>query len=229
MKVLVVAPHPDDEVLGVGGTITRLASEGNDITVTIVTKGWEPLFSDSFVEQGRTEAREANKIMGVKSLRFMDLPVTKLGQIPTHELNEKFDQLIAEEKPEMVFLPFGGDRHEDHQQVFQACMVALRPASNRKYVQRILCYETVSETHWSAAYVESCFEPQLWIDISEQLPIKLQAMQTYRSQLQKEPDARSIEALVSLAKWRGSTAGMSAAECFVVVRECWTIPPRGRR
>lgn len=229
MKVLVVAPHPDDEVLGVGGTIARLAGEGNDVTVTIVTKGWEPLFSDSFVEQGRTEAREANKIMGVKSLRFMDIPVTKLDQVPTHELNGKFDRLMDEEKPEMVFLPFRGDRHEDHRQVFDACMVALRPGANRKHLQRILCYETVSETHWSTAYLEPYFEPQLWIDISEQLPVKLQAMEIYRSQLQEEPDARSIEALASLAKWRGSTAGMLAAECFVVVRECWPIPPGGRR
>jgi LmbE family N-acetylglucosaminyl deacetylase len=221
MKVLVVAPHPDDEVLGVGGTIARLASEGNDVTVTIVTKGWEPLFSDSIVGQARAEAREANKLMGVKSLRFMDMPVTKLDQIPTHELNEKFDRLIGEEKPELVFLPFTGDRHEDHRQVFQSCLVALRPASIQKNIRRILCYETVSETHWSAAYIESCFEPQLWIDISEQLPIKLQAMQKYRSQLQPEPDARSLEAIASLAKWRGSVVGMRAAECFVVVRECW--------
>jgi len=224
MKVLVVAPHPDDEVLGVGGTIARLASEGNDVTVTIVTKGWEPLFSNSIVEQARAEAREANKIMGVNFLRFMDMSVTKLGQIPTHELNEKFDRLMDEEKPEMVFLPFAGDRHEDHRQVFQACMVALRPASSRNHVQRILCYETVSETHWSAAYIEPCFEPQLWIDISKQLPIKLQAMQKYKSQLKPGPDARSLEAIASLAKWRGSVAGMDAAECFVVVRECWAAP-----
>ena len=224
MKVLVVAPHPDDEVLGVGGTIARLSSEGNEVTAAIVTKGWEPLFSDSFVEQGRAEARKANDILGVKSLRFMDLPVTKLNQIPIHELNEKFDRLVEEEKPGMVFLPFYGDRHEDHRQVFNACMVALRPTARRKYVRRILCYETISETHWSAPYIEPCFQSQLWIDISEHLPTKLKAAQTYRSQLQPGPNARSLEALTALAKWRGSTAGMSAAECFVVIRECWTIP-----
>lgn len=221
MKVLVVAPHPDDEVLGVGGTIARLSSEGNEVTAAIVTKGWEPLFSDSFVEKGRAEARKANEILGVKSLRFMDLPVTKLNQIPINELNEKFDQLIEEEKPGMVFLPFYGDRHEDHRQVFNACMVALRPGTQRKYLQRILCYETISETHWSAPYIEPCFEPQLWVDISKHLSTKLQAVQKYQSQLQQEPNARSLEAITALAKWRGSTAGMFAAECFVVIRECW--------
>jgi LmbE family N-acetylglucosaminyl deacetylase len=223
MKILVVAPHPDDEVLGVGGTIARLTGEGNEVTAAIVTKGWEPLFSDSFVEKGRAEARKANEILGVKSLRFMDLPVTKLNQIPTNELNERFDRLIEEEKPGMVFLPFYGDRHEDHRQVFNACMVALRPAVDRKYLQRILCYETISETHWSTPYIDPCFEPQLWVDISKHLSTKLQVVQKYQSQLQQEPNARSLEALTALAKWRGSTAGMFAAECFVVIRECWTI------
>jgi LmbE family N-acetylglucosaminyl deacetylase len=222
MKVLVVAPHPDDEVLGIGGTIARLSGEGNEVTAAIVTKGWEPLFSDSFVEKGRAEARKANEILGVKSLRFMDLPVTKLNQIPINELNKKFDRLIEEEKPGMVFLPFYGDRHEDHRQVFNACMVALRPGAQRKYLQRILCYETISETHWSAPYIEPSFEPQLWVDISKHLSTKLQAVQKYQSQLQPEPNARSLEAITALAKWRGSTAGMFSAECFVVIRECWT-------
>jgi LmbE family N-acetylglucosaminyl deacetylase len=228
MKVLVLAPHPDDEVLGVGGTIARLSKEGNEVTAVIVTKGWEPLFPNSLVEKGRAEARKANEILGVKSLHFMDLPVTKLNQVPTHELNEKFDLLMKEERPAMVFLPFYGDRHEDHRQVFNACMVALRPTANGKPVQRILCYETISETHWSTPYIDPCFEPQLWVDISKYLPTKLQAAQQYQSQLQQEPNARSLEALTALAKWRGSTAGMFAAECFVIIREYWTITWRNK-
>ncbi len=224
MKVLVVSPHPDDEVLGAGGTIARLANEGNDITVAIVTKGWEPLFPDSQVEQVRLEAHAANKVLGAKSLRFMDLPVTKLNEIPKHQLNQTFKQLMSEEEPELIFLPFGGDLQEDHRQVFDACMVALRPAIGRKYTKRILCYETVSETHWSNANVESYFEPQLWVDISNHLSTKLEAMRNYNSQLRQEPDARSLEAISSLAKWRGSIVGMNAAECFVVIRECWMAP-----
>lgn len=224
MKVLVISPHPDDEVLGVGGTIARLASEGNDVTVAIVTKGWEPLFTDSHVEQVRAEAHAASKVLGVKSLRFMDLPVTKLNEIPRHQLNKAFEQLASEEEPELIFVPFRGDRQEDHRQVFDACMVALRPLASRKSVRQILCYETVSETHWSAAYIEPCFEPQLWVDITNQLPTKLEAMRKYKSQLRQEPDARSLDAISSLAKWRGSIVGMSAAECFVVVRQCWVSP-----
>lgn len=224
MKVLVVSPHPDDEVLGPGGAIARLASEGNDVTIAIVTKGWEPLFANSQVEQVRAEARAAAEVLAAKSLRFMNLPVTKLNAVPRHELNEKFEQLINDERPELVFLPFRGDRHEDHRQVFEACMIALRPVISRKHVKRVLCYETVSETHWSTAFLEPCFEPQLWVDISKHLSIKFEAMRKYRSQLRQEPDARSLEAISSLAKWRGSMVGMTAAECFVVIRECWLAP-----
>jgi LmbE family N-acetylglucosaminyl deacetylase len=224
MKVLVVSPHPDDEVLGAGGTIARLAGEGNDVTVAMVTKGWEPLFADSQVEQVRAEARAAGEVLGVKSLRFMDLPVTRLNEIHKHQLNKEFEQLVSEEEPELVIVPFRGDRQEDHRQVFDACMVALRPLVSRKYARQILCYETVSETHWSAAYIESYFEPQLWVDISNHLSTKLEAMRRYKSQLLQEPDARSLEAISSLAKWRGSMVGMPAAECFVVVRECWMVP-----
>jgi LmbE family N-acetylglucosaminyl deacetylase len=224
MKVLVISPHPDDEVLGVGGTIVRLANEGNDVTVVIVTKGWSPLFAVSQVRQVRAEARRANKILGVKSLKFMNLPVTKLNAIPKHQLNGKFERLMDKEKPQLVFLPFCGDLQEDHRQVFDACMVALRPALSAGYLRQILCYEAVSETHLSAARIGPCFEPQLWVDISDYLPVKLDAMRSYKSQLRQEPDARSLVSISSLARWRGNMVGMSAAECFIVVRQFWATP-----
>jgi len=220
MKILIFAPHPDDEVLGMGGTIARFAREGHDITVVIVTRGWPPLFSEESVEQTRAESREANALLGVQSLRFMDLPVTRLNQIPLHERNAVFEKVIHEEEPSIVFLPFRGDRHEDHRVVFDSCMVALRPLAHRLHIEKILCYETVSETHWACPCVETNFQPHVWVDISEFLPRKIEAMQKYISQIRPEPDARSIEALGALAKWRGSVMGMAAAECFAVMREC---------
>lgn len=221
MKVLVVAPHPDDEVLGLGGTIHRLTAEGHDITVAIVTKGWQPLFPETQVAQVRGEAEAANALLGVKNVHFMDLPVTRLNALPQHELNAAFDQLVTTEQPELVFLPFPGDRHEDHRQAFDASLIALRPVADRDYIRRVLCYETVSETHWSVAHLEPAFQPQLWIDISQHLDAKIAAMKTYKSQVRDVPDARSLTAVESLAKWRGSVVNMHAAEAFVVVRECW--------
>jgi LmbE family N-acetylglucosaminyl deacetylase len=221
MKILVISPHPDDEVLGVGGTMHRFATEGHQITVAIVTRGWSPLFPTEQVAQVRAEAEAANASLGVQAVRFMDLPVTKLHALPRHELNAAFDRLMIEEEPDWVFLPFPGDRHEDHRQVFDASLVALRPAADRPPADRVLCYETVSETHWAAPFVEPAFEPQTWVDITASLDAKLAAMATYVSQMRPAPDARSLEAVQALATWRGSVVGMSAAEVFTIVRECW--------
>jgi LmbE family N-acetylglucosaminyl deacetylase len=210
MKILVISPHPDDEVLGVGGTIHRLARTGHDVTVAIVTKGWAPLYPDEQVAQVRAEVQAANATLGVKNVHAL----------AEHELNAAFDRLILAEQPEWVFLPFPGDRHEDHRQVFDASMVALRPVADRAFVKRIFCYETVSETHWAASHVEPAFQPQVWFDISADLDAKLSAMRAYASQVRPAPDARSLEAVRALATWRGSIVGLSAAEVFMLVREC---------
>ena len=220
MKILVVSPHPDDEVLGVGGTMHRLARQGHEVTAAIVTKGWPPLFPEEQIAQVRAEAQKANESLGVKKVRFMDLPVTKLHALPEHELNAAFDRLIVEESPDWVFLPFPGDRHEDHRQVYDAAMVGLRPVAARPAVKKILCYETVSETHWAAGGIEPSFEPQVWIDVSEDLEAKLEAMRLYVSQVRPAPDARSLEAVSALAAWRGSVVGMPSAEVFMLAREC---------
>ena len=229
MKMFVVAPHPDDEVLGVGGTIHRLCGEGHDVTVAIATKGWSPLFDESQVRQVRAEARAANDRLGTGQLRFLDLPVTRLHALPEHELNGAFDALFSEEEPDWVFLPFPGDLHEDHRQIFDACQVALRPSPDRRPIERIVCYETVSETHWAAPGVDPTFSPQWFVDVSDHLDAKLDAMALYTSQVRPAPDARSVEAVSSLAKWRGSVVGVAAAEAFVVIREHLSATSRADR
>lgn len=221
MNILVVAPHPDDEVLAMGATIARLIDEGNDVTVVIATKGWEPLFKEEQVQQTRTEAKSANQLLGVKSLKFLDLPVAKLNTLAKYEINAVFEKLMADITPAKVFLPFPGDLQDDHKQVFDACMVALRPVKSKDYLHEILCYETVSETHCTADICNDTFQPNLWVDIAKYLPQKLQAMAKYQSQLQNSPDARSLEAIEALAKWRGSVVGFQAAECFGAIRQCY--------
>lgn len=219
MNVLVIAPHPDDEVLGCGGVIRKLADAGHAVHVAIATKGWEPLFPNEQVEQVRGEARAAVECLGAHQLHFLDLPVTKLALLPEHEINGAIAKLITETDPQWVFLPFRSDLHEDHKQIFDAAEIALRPLPHRSNVERILCYETLSETHWHAPGVEPPFTPQVYIDISDQLPVKLDAMKCYASQLRDAPNARSLESIESLAKFRGMTVHVAAAEAFMVMRE----------
>ncbi len=224
-NILIIAPHPDDEVLGCGGTIVRCEQEGDQVTVAIVTKGWSPLFPAAQVRQVRSEARKANKALGVHKLLFCDLPVTRLHLMPEHKLNAVFSRLIEKVQPDAVFLPHPGDRHEDHRQIFDAALVAMRSDGRRHRVSRIVCYETVSETHWAAPGIEPSFEPHWYVDVADTLDAKLSAMRIYASQLADGIPARSIEAIQALARFRGSVAGMDAAEAFQVVRDFW---PGGR-
>lgn len=147
MKILVIAPHPDDEVLGCGGTIAKHVKNEDEVFVAIVTKGCEPIFSLDSVEQVRTECREANKYLGVKSTIFMDFPATMIESIPRYEFNGAFIKLIKDIKPDIVYLPHRGDMQIDHKMVVDAAMVALRPRYEH-VVKKILVYETLSETGW---------------------------------------------------------------------------------
>jgi LmbE family N-acetylglucosaminyl deacetylase len=196
----------------------QMTAEGHDVTVVVATRGWAPLFPKEQVDQVRAESSEACRALDLQEPRFLDLPVTKLHEIPEAELNKTFADLFDEVRPDWVFLPFPGDRHEDHRQVFDACMVALRPSPHWRGPRMVLCYETVSETHWTAAGMEPAFSPQYWVDISDHIEAKCLAMRRYASQVRSAPDARSIEAIRALATWRGSVIGVPAAEAFMVVR-----------
>lgn len=224
MRILVIAPHPDDEVLGCGGTIARYAAAGGEVYIAIITKGWAPLFPAAQVAQVRSEARAAAELLGATQVHFVDLPVTQLHLMPEHELNAAIGKLFADVRPTWALLPFRSDLHEDHKQIFDACMVACRPLPSQANLVRILCYETLSETHWHAPGIEPAFTPHVYIDISTTLTKKLEAMQCYASQVRPAPNARSLESIEALARFRGMTVGYSAAEAFVVVRELMPLP-----
>jgi LmbE family N-acetylglucosaminyl deacetylase len=220
-KIVVVAPHPDDEVLGVGGTIAKLAAAGADVFVAIVTKGYPPAFDEALIAKGRQEALEAHKLLGVRRTIFLDLPAAALDTLQHAALNRALLHLVSELHPEAVFLPFVGDIHLDHQLVFQSGMVACRPGSHST-VSAVYAYETLSETNWNAPYVTPGFVPNVFVDISEFLEMKIAAMQAYASQIKPFPHERSAEALRALATLRGATVGVSASEAFVLVRSVIT-------
>jgi len=214
-KILVIAPHPDDEVLGCGGSIARLVNEGNEVHIVIVTKGTDDLFSNSLIEECRNEAKKASDYLGVKKLHFLDgFPAAKLDTIPNYELNNILLEIIREIKPSILFIPHRKDIHKDHQLVHEAALVASRPLSRKYQPMQIMAYETLSETEWGF----TSFMPNVFINISEQIDAKVNAMKLYKTQLKQFPHSRSIESIKSLAQYRGGTIMVHYAEAFMLVR-----------
>jgi LmbE family N-acetylglucosaminyl deacetylase len=216
-KALVIAPHPDDETLGAGGTIKRLSDTGWHVTVLTVAAHMPPLYTKDVHEGTVREARSAHKVLGVAESTFLDNPALSLSTMPLARLNHTIHDEIARLLPDALFIPFY-DRHIDHRAIFDACMVAARPVGVGKHLRLVAAYETISETHWIAPGVEPQFAPTLFVDIGEQIDAKLDAMAKFESQVHPFPGPRSLEALRALATFRGSQSGHAYAEAFYVVR-----------
>lgn len=218
MNILVIAPHPDDEVLGCGGTIAKHVACGNQVYVAIVTRGTVPMFSEQAIETGRAECRIADAFLNVKETVFLDFPAARLEEIPRHELNDAFVNLIQDIKPDIVYLPHRGDMQLDHKMTVDAAMVALRPKYDH-VVEKVYAYETVSETGWNVPNVVNEFIPNVYNDITGFLDKKIEALSVFKSQVSEFPNTRSLKAVEALAMYRGSTVGVEAAEAFSLIRE----------
>jgi len=216
-SAIIFAPHPDDEILGCGGTILKMIHQGIKVFVCVVTKGGEPLFHDSDVAHTREECLLLHKNIGIADTFFLDYPAAMLENVPRYELNESLSSIIQDIKPEIVFMPHPYDMQRDHQLVSEALMVALRPKYSHK-VKQALFYETLSETEWNFPNASTFFIPNVYSDISSYLTLKLEAMSHYQSQLAPFPNPRSLEAIEALAKYRGSTVCVEAAEAFSLAR-----------
>lgn len=218
MQVLVVATHPDDEVLGCGGVIARHAALGDRVHVLVMSRGIPELFPSEVIEETRHELKAAHALLGVAGVQFLDFPAPRLDTVPAHQLADGIGRAIRTLRAETVYTHHGGDIHHDHRAVFYATLVAARPI-NGSPVRRVLCYETLSETDWAPPTAEAAFTPNVFVDISDYLELKLQAMACYRSQLKEPPHTRSLRSLEALARLRGGTISVHAAEAFMLVRE----------
>jgi LmbE family N-acetylglucosaminyl deacetylase len=218
VSVLVVAPHPDDEVLGCGGTIAALSAQGKSVCVVVVSRGAPDLFPEAVVEATRAELRAAHGVLGIQSCEFLDFPAPRLDRVPQHEISDALRRVVVDLRPELVFLPHPGDIHHDHRIAFNASMVATRPLPGES-PRRILTYETLSETGWSGPYPDKAFIPNVFVDIGAYLETKIEAMASYRSQLLRSPHPRSLEGIRALSAMRGHTVGLAHAEAFFSVRE----------
>ena len=222
MRVLVVAPHADDETLGVGGTIARHAHDGDDVVVAVMTgpgRERHPVFPNELWDTLRGEAARAVELLGVAKLLFRELPAVLVPEQPTWEVNREALEVLEEVAPDVLYVPFPFDLHRDHRDIHYAFAVAWRPTTEiGRAVEEIYAYETMSETHDRPGSLELAFRPDLYVDISDHLDTKLRALGCYTSQLSPFPHPRSLEAVEHLARWRGTQAGMHAAEAFVTIR-----------
>lgn len=217
MKVLIFAPHRDDEIIGVGGTILKRKAAGDSVIVCVVTarEGMELPASTQRIHE---EMKKAHDFCHID--RYIGLPFwsNALETFPRNNLNDAFYDVIKDSLPDEVYLPFWGDMQKDHRIVTDAAMVALREKYNHT-VKRIYAYETLSETGINLPTENYSFIPNVFEDISGYLEDKKKALSFYGSQVHPFPDLRSLEAVESLAKYRGATINVKAAEAFMLIRE----------
>lgn len=222
-KVLVIGAHPDDETLGLGGTIARHISEGDDVFIFILGEGVASRHGEGVIEEIKKNAISAIEALGIKPDRidFGGL-LNDYRFDPTHltELIVKIENKITEVNPDIIYTHHFGDANSDHSIVYRATMAAVRPiAKCNKNIKRVLCYETTSSTEQSFQLPDTQFCPNVFIDITNYLDIKIKALEFYKTEIQKWPHPRSIEGVRHLAAYRGYSVKKSAAEAFMLMRE----------
>jgi N-acetylglucosamine malate deacetylase 1 len=219
MRVLTLAAHPDDETLGAGGTTARLTRDGHEVWVCILTDGVTA--RHTHVEQQQQCAMRASEVMGVAHVSFCGFADEHLDAMPLIDVLTPIEKCIAEFEPHLVLTHFGQDVNQDHRVAFAATMVATRPVAASS-VRRVMCYETPSSTEWAPPFAGSVFSPNVFVDITSTLSVKLEAMRQYSMTFSGEvppfPHPRSYQALDAIARRHGSAAGLAAAEPFMLVR-----------
>tara|TARA_Y100000589_G_C27174183_1_gene638015 strand:+ start:45 stop:749 length:705 start_codon:yes stop_codon:yes gene_type:complete len=220
-RVLVVAPHCDDEVLGCGGTIKFLADNGIDIFLYVVTGHGDeihPIWPKDIWDTVHKECQKSSSYLGIKEVIQGNLPAICLPDLPIYKVNEEIQSVLNKIKPSVIFMPWKGDMHKDHEIINYALSVNLRPyISTNKNLRLVLCYEVLSETNLPlepSNYTQ--FIPNFYLDISKYINHKLEALKFYKSQLTDSPSPRSIEAVKALAKLRGAHIRKKFAEAFVI-------------
>ncbi len=214
-RVLVIAAHPDDELLGCGGTIALHAKRGDRVRSLIVCGG-TPLRETVIAEISRRQARDAANILGVEDVTILDFPDQGLDSVTLTELISPLENIVNEFQPHLIYCQHGGDINLDHQLLFKAAMVAFRPTV--PFVEAVYAFDTASSTEW--AFPRN-FVPDTWVDISETLGVKLQAMECYESELREYPHPRSLRGLENKARAWGNQACMDSAEVLMTVRRSY--------
>jgi len=225
MRILVVAAHPDDEVLGCGGSIAKWVKAGDEVHVIIMAEGLTSRDEQRNIANHEKEllrlaetAQQASKVLGVKSIELLDYPDNRMDSVDLLDVVKTIEKYIGQLKPEVVVTHHFGDLNIDHQIIHQAVMTACRPQPGHP-VKRILSFEVPSATEWQTPTSSQIFAPNWFEDISETLELKIKALKIYDSEIREWPHPRSIKAVEYLSRWRGSSVGCEAAEAMLLIRE----------
>jgi LmbE family N-acetylglucosaminyl deacetylase len=220
--VLAVVAHPDDEVLGAGGTLARHAAQGDQVHLVFLTDGTGARGANQRVVARRAQAaRTAASLLGAGEPSFFQFPDNRLDQIDLLDIIQAIEPAIAKLSPSTIYTHHPGDLNIDHVRCHRAVLTACRPMSSSS-VRRIYGMEIPSSTEWSAPEAANAFLPTRFVDISATADTKRRALQAYAEEMRPFPHPRSTEAVAALATWRGASVGLKAAEAFTVIREIET-------
>jgi len=222
-RTLVIAAHPDDEVLGCGGTIARLSKEGHEVYVAILGEGITSRYvkrdqaDRGLIRDLQDRSQQVSKLLGVKELFLNDLPDNRFDTVPLLDVVKIIEELIDRLQPQAVYTHHRGDLNIDHAITFQATLTATRPIKGCP-VREIRTYEIPSSTEWTFGQIHRPFQPNLFVDISKTLDTKIECMKIYESEIRTFPHPRSPEALRAIAQRWGSVVGVESAEAFELIR-----------
>ena len=216
--ILVVAAHADDEALGCGGTIARHVAEGDTVHVVFLADGVSSRQSAQPDEMDRrlAAAEQARRALGVVATIFLGLPDNRLDGLPLIDVIQPLENVIRQFNPQIIYTHHFGDLNVDHRIAHQAVMTACRPLPECS-VEEIYAFEVMSGTEWSSVSLMP-FLPNMFVDISKYLAVKLQALKAYALEMRPAPHSRSMEHMTALAQHRGHCVGVDAAEAFMVMR-----------
>ena len=209
MNILITVAHPDDETIGMGGTIKKL-SKNNEITLCVMTDGASAQYDDKKMIKLRQDAcKKSGKILGISKFHFLDFPDMKLDSISHVEINKELEKIIKIIKPTLLYSTGYNDLNKDHQKVFESCSVISRPISSK--IKQFICFEIGGRD-------KIPFNPNTYVDISKELSFKLKALNQYKSEINPFPHQRSLKFIESLSHIRGVESGFKNAEAFQLIR-----------
>lgn len=209
-NILVLAAHPDDEIIGMGGTIKKL-TKNNKVVLCVVSEGASAQYKDPKMISVRREAcQKSSNLLGISKVEFLDFPDMQLDTIPHLEINRSLEKIIKKYQPKIVYTTPPNDVNKDHLKVYESSLVVTRPASSK--VKQILCYEIVGLT-------KNPFQPTIYEDISSTFSYKIKALKFYKTEIEKFPHPRSLISIENLSIHRGIEAGLKKAEAFQLIRQ----------